>query len=65
MFYGRLLTQFVTFAGPDQQLGMPPMEPQEEQRIRLDFICVTCLRGNDYLPELMKLDRRESDGAPR
>ena len=33
------------------------LEPQEEQQLRLDFICVTCLRGNDYLPELMKLDR--------
>ena len=40
-------------------------QSQEEQQVRLDFICVTCLRGNDYLPELMNLDRCELDGAPR
>ncbi|CAL1132130.1 unnamed protein product [Cladocopium goreaui] len=43
-----ILRQFVKLAAPASS-----PTPKEEQQVRLDFICVTCLRGNDYLPELM------------
>lgn len=54
-----ILRQFVKLAAP---ASCPT--PKEEQRIRLDFICVTCLRGNDYLPELMS-DVAAEDLWPR
>jgi len=54
-----ILRQFCNLAAP----AFCPT-PKEEHRVRLDFLLVTCLRGNDYLPELLS-DISAEDLWPR
>ncbi|CAK9036545.1 unnamed protein product [Durusdinium trenchii] len=54
-----LLRQFINLATPTGSLT-----PKDELHLRLDFLLVTCLRGNDYLPQLAS-DHDSSELWPR
>ena len=38
-------------------------DPQDEMHLRLDFLLVTCFRGNDYLPALACFRPKISDAS--